>query len=161
MLLHKTVLRQAGPVPSVHLFEKYSQVGSERRALNCERSARAAACQLIDLRGRRTEVKRSCGALPHSTSALGHGDRIGGDRRYRRKSLMSRNFECRVIFGMGRSVPLLSAVFAANGQKLGTGTSMLALTASAGSPIAHCYTGFQRIPDTMTTELTIPSMDCA
>ncbi|MEA3092242.1 MAG: hypothetical protein QOJ04_3584 [Caballeronia sp.] len=101
MLLHKMVWRQAGPVPSVHLFEKCSQVGSERRALNCERLARAAACELIDLCGHRTEVKRSCGALPHSTSALGHGDRIGGDRRYRRESLMWRNFECRVILGWG------------------------------------------------------------
>jgi hypothetical protein len=68
---------------------------------------------------------------------------------------MSRNF------GMGRSVPLLSAVFAANRQKLETGTSMIAPTASAGSPITHCYAGFQRIPDTMTTEPTIPSMDWA
>jgi hypothetical protein len=39
--------------------------------------------ELIDRRCRRTEGGKSCGALRGSASALPHGQRIDGDRRYR------------------------------------------------------------------------------
>lgn len=86
--------RQADPAASVALFEKCSQVASGCRALKCERLTRAVACELIDLRGRRTEEKKPYGMLAESASGLGHADRIRIDQRHRGSLYvgMSRNF---------------------------------------------------------------------
>lgn len=89
MLRPKIVYGHGGLELPVHFFA-YEQL------------AHAAECELIDRRGHRTEERRYCVEFPDSTSVLGHGDRIGGDRRYRRETIR------RTISEAGRTRHLLA-----------------------------------------------------
>ena len=73
---HEILQRQACPVPSAHLFDKRFMVAGECRDIDPWTLGACSRIELIVLRYRRTEGRRSCDALRGTASALAHGDRL-------------------------------------------------------------------------------------